>query len=256
MAGLDELLHGMRAALEQRVKHLVTNQPLLTERVRGEIDPVALPHPPAVGDLAAQGDGARGRVHRVEGDLRHVAAQAGAFFRLDPPRLVKLQCRHVPRALDRRDRGGTGLRRGAGRDEQREGIPAGKTHRGAPYDLRFSGSCFAPPIPVGDTAVLAWRHSYRRPVMLSRIRSAAVLGIDAFPVEVEVDISSGLPSFSTVGLPNGAVKEGRERVSAALGNAGFQFPLRRITVNLAPADIRKDGSALDLPIALGLLLAS
>jgi magnesium chelatase family protein len=92
--------------------------------------------------------------------------------------------------------------------------------------------------------------------MLSRIRSAAVLGIDAFPVEVEVDISSGLPSFSTVGLPNGAVREGRERVSAALANAGFQFPLRRITVNLAPADIRKDGSALDLPIALGLLLAS
>ena len=92
--------------------------------------------------------------------------------------------------------------------------------------------------------------------MLSRIRSAAVLGIDAFPVEVEVDISNGMPSFSTVGLPNGAVKEGRERVSAALANAGYQFPLRRITVNLAPADIRKDGSALDLPIALGLLLAS
>ncbi len=92
--------------------------------------------------------------------------------------------------------------------------------------------------------------------MLARIRSATVLGIDAFPVEVEVDISSGLPSFSTVGLPNGAVKEGRERVSAALANAGFDFPLRRITVNLAPADIRKDGSALDLPIALGLLVAS
>ena len=92
--------------------------------------------------------------------------------------------------------------------------------------------------------------------MLSRIRSAAVLGIDAFPVEVEVDITSGMPSFSTVGLPNGAVKEGRERVSAALANAGFQLPLRRITVNLAPADIRKDGSALDLPIALGVLLAS
>src|ERR687895_73866 len=92
--------------------------------------------------------------------------------------------------------------------------------------------------------------------MLARVRSAAVLGIDAFPVEVEVDISSGMPSFSTVGLPQGAVKEGRERVSAALANAGFQFPLRRITVNLAPADIRKDGSALDLPIALGLLVAS
>src|SRR5687768_7978130 len=92
--------------------------------------------------------------------------------------------------------------------------------------------------------------------MLARIRSAAVLGIDAYPVDVEVDITNGLPSFSTVGLPHGAVREGRERVSAALANAGFDFPLRRITVNLAPADIRKDGSAFDLPIALGLLLAS
>jgi len=92
--------------------------------------------------------------------------------------------------------------------------------------------------------------------MLARIRSAAVLGIDAYPVEVEVDISNGLPSFSTVGLPHGAVREGRERVSAALANAGFAFPLRRITVNLAPADIRKDGSGFDLPIAVGLLVAS
>ena len=71
--------------------------------------------------------------------------------------------------------------------------------------------------------------------MLARIRSAAVLGIDAYPVDVEVDISSGLPSFSTVGLPHGAVREGRERVSAALANAGYTFPLKRITVNLAPA---------------------
>ena len=92
--------------------------------------------------------------------------------------------------------------------------------------------------------------------MLARIRSAAVLGIDAYPVDVEVDITNGLPSFSTVGLPHGAVKEGRERVSAALANAGFSFPLRRITVNLAPADIRKDGCAFDLPIALGILTAS
>ncbi len=92
--------------------------------------------------------------------------------------------------------------------------------------------------------------------MLARIRSAAVLGIDAYPVDVEVDITNGLPSFSTVGLPQGAVKEGRERVSAALVNAGFSFPLRRITVNLAPADIRKEGSAFDLPIALGILVAS
>jgi magnesium chelatase family protein len=92
--------------------------------------------------------------------------------------------------------------------------------------------------------------------MLARLRSAAVLGIEAYPVEVEVDLSNGLPSFSTVGLPHGAVKEGRERVTAALVNTGFEFPLRRITVNLAPADIRKDGSAFDLPIALGVLAAS
>ncbi len=92
--------------------------------------------------------------------------------------------------------------------------------------------------------------------MLARIRSAAVLGVDAYLMEVEVDIASGMPSFATVGLPQGAVKEGRERVNAALQNAGYAFPLRRITVNLAPADIRKDGSALDLPIALGILVAS
>jgi magnesium chelatase family protein len=92
--------------------------------------------------------------------------------------------------------------------------------------------------------------------MLSRVRSAAVLGIDAYPVDVEVDISSGLPSFATVGLPHGAVREGRERIGAALANAGYTFPLRRITVNLAPADIQKSGSGLDLPIALGVLAAS
>ncbi len=92
--------------------------------------------------------------------------------------------------------------------------------------------------------------------MLARIRSAAVLGVDAYPVDVEVDISNGLPSFATVGLPQGAVKEGRERVGAAITNAGFAFPLKRITVNLAPADVRKEGSAFDLPIALGLLVAS
>jgi magnesium chelatase family protein len=92
--------------------------------------------------------------------------------------------------------------------------------------------------------------------MLASIRSAAILGIDAYPVEVEVDISSGLPYFATVGLPNGAVREGRQRISAALANAGFVFPLRRITVNLAPADIVKTGSGLDLPIAIGVLVAS
>jgi magnesium chelatase family protein len=92
--------------------------------------------------------------------------------------------------------------------------------------------------------------------MLSRVRSAALLGIDADPVDVEVDICSGLPSFATVGLPHGAVREGRERIGAALTNAGYTFPLRRITVNLAPADIQKSGSGLDLPIAVGVLAAS
>lgn len=92
--------------------------------------------------------------------------------------------------------------------------------------------------------------------MLAHIRSAAVLGVDAYLMDVEVDIASGMPSFATVGLPQGAVKEGRERVNAALQNAGFAFPLRRITVNLAPADIQKSGSSLDLPIALGILVGS
>jgi magnesium chelatase family protein len=92
--------------------------------------------------------------------------------------------------------------------------------------------------------------------MLARIHSAAVLGVEAYIVAVETDLSGGLPSFATVGLPQGAVKEGRERVNAAIVNAGFDFPLRRITVNLAPADVRKQGSAFDLPIALGILAAS
>jgi magnesium chelatase family protein len=92
--------------------------------------------------------------------------------------------------------------------------------------------------------------------MLARLRSAAVLGIDAYLVDVEVDLTNGLPFFATVGLPQGAVKEGRERVTAALVNAGFEFPLRRITVNLAPADVPKAGSAFDLPVALGILAAS
>ena len=92
--------------------------------------------------------------------------------------------------------------------------------------------------------------------MLARVVSAAVLGVDAYLVDVEADIANGLPSFATVGLPQGAVREGRERVAAAIQNSGLDFPQRRITVNLAPADVRKDGSALDLPIALAVLAAS
>ena len=92
--------------------------------------------------------------------------------------------------------------------------------------------------------------------MLARVRSAALLGIEAYPVEVEVDLATGLPAFATVGLAQGAVKESRERVNAALANSGFEVPLKRVTVNLAPADVPKDGSAFDLPIALGVLVAS
>jgi magnesium chelatase family protein len=91
--------------------------------------------------------------------------------------------------------------------------------------------------------------------MLAKVLSSAVFGIDAYTVEVEVDIATGLPAFSTVGLPEGAVKESKDRVKAAIRNCGYEFPSRRITVNLAPADIRKEGAAFDLPIAVGILAA-
>lgn len=92
--------------------------------------------------------------------------------------------------------------------------------------------------------------------MISKVTSSALLGIDAYLVEVETDISSrGLPFFSTVGLPDLAVKESKDRVRAALKNTGFDFPLKQITVNLAPADIKKEGSAFDLPIAIGIIIA-
>ncbi|MDH5707007.1 MAG: magnesium chelatase, partial [Candidatus Aminicenantes bacterium] len=89
--------------------------------------------------------------------------------------------------------------------------------------------------------------------MLFKIASASLLGIDAYLVEVEVDISFGIPGFVTVGLPDAAVRESKERVRAALKNCGYDFPSRKILINLAPADRRKEGSAFDLPIALGLL---
>ena len=92
--------------------------------------------------------------------------------------------------------------------------------------------------------------------MLSKVLSSAVIGIDAYLVEVEVDISQGLPSFTTVGLPETAVKESKERVKAAINNSGFLFPDDRITVNLAPADIKKEGTGFDLPMALGILAAT
>jgi magnesium chelatase family protein len=92
--------------------------------------------------------------------------------------------------------------------------------------------------------------------MLARVRSAALVGIDAAPVSVEVDVTSGLPSFTTVGLPDSTVRESRDRIRAAVRNAGFEFPVDRITVNLAPADLRKEGAAFDLPMALGILCAT
>lgn len=92
--------------------------------------------------------------------------------------------------------------------------------------------------------------------MLAKILSASVVGIDAHPVDVEVDIASrGLPHFNMVGLPDAAVKESRDRVRAALKNIGFNFPLKQITVNLAPADLKKEGSSFDLPIAIGIITA-
>lgn len=92
--------------------------------------------------------------------------------------------------------------------------------------------------------------------MLANVHTGAVHGVDSFLVRVEVSLLSGLPTFTVVGLGNGAVREGKERVTAALRNTGHEVPLRRITVNLAPADLRKDGTGFDLPIAVGLLAAA
>ncbi|MGA0199049.1 MAG: YifB family Mg chelatase-like AAA ATPase [Prochlorotrichaceae cyanobacterium] len=92
--------------------------------------------------------------------------------------------------------------------------------------------------------------------MLARVWSAALLGIDAIKVGVEVDVSGGLPAIVLVGLPDTAVQESRERVKAALKNAGYAFPMRRVVINLTPADLRKEGPNFDLPISMGILAAS
>lgn len=91
--------------------------------------------------------------------------------------------------------------------------------------------------------------------MLARVKSGALRGVEAYIVEVEVDLAPGLPAFTTVGLPETAVKESKDRVRAALKNSGYQFPGNRITINLAPADVRKEGTGFDLPVAVGLLAA-
>ncbi|MFA5967596.1 MAG: magnesium chelatase domain-containing protein [Patescibacteria group bacterium] len=91
---------------------------------------------------------------------------------------------------------------------------------------------------------------------LAKINSAAIVGLSATLVDTEVDISNGLPGFLIVGLPDKAVEEAKERVKSAIRNSNVQFPNRKITVNLAPADLRKEGPAYDLPIAVGIMLAS
>lgn len=92
--------------------------------------------------------------------------------------------------------------------------------------------------------------------MLAIIKSLAVIGLDASLIQVEVDVSAGLPSFDIVGLPDASVREARERVRTAIKNSGFEFPVKRVTVNLAPADLKKEGPGFDLPIAVGILTAT
>lgn len=91
--------------------------------------------------------------------------------------------------------------------------------------------------------------------MIVKLTSSTVIGIDSHPVDVEVDISAGLPQFSTVGLPDMSVKESKDRIKSAIKNSGYAFPKNRVTVNLAPADIKKEGTGFDLPIATGILAA-
>src|SRR4029077_17537900 len=92
--------------------------------------------------------------------------------------------------------------------------------------------------------------------MLASLRTAAVFGVEACAVHVEVDVAFGFPCFTMVGLPDASVRESRDRVRSAIRNSGFEFPPHRITANLAPADVRKAGASFDLPIALGILAAS
>ena len=92
--------------------------------------------------------------------------------------------------------------------------------------------------------------------MIAKIESAAFVGINAYRVQIEVDVANGLPQLNIVGLPDTGVKEAKERVRSAIQNSGYHFPPEKITINLAPADIKKEGPSFDLPIALGILAAS
>ena len=92
--------------------------------------------------------------------------------------------------------------------------------------------------------------------MLATIESATVIGVDACRVHVEIDVSRGFPTFQLVGLPDASIRESRDRVRAAMRNCDYEFPISRITINLAPGDVRKAGPAFDLPIAVGILSAT
>ena len=92
--------------------------------------------------------------------------------------------------------------------------------------------------------------------MFAKVRSLGLIGMDAYPIEAEVDISRGLPRFDIVGLPDVSVSESKNRVRSAIRNSGFKFEDMRITVNLAPADMRKEGPIYDLPISVAMLLAT
>ena len=92
--------------------------------------------------------------------------------------------------------------------------------------------------------------------MISKTYSFGLLGLEAYPVEIEIDVANGLPALNFVGLANVAIKESKERVRSAIKNSGFQWPVQRITVNLAPSDVKKEGTCFDLAIALGILAAT
>ena len=90
--------------------------------------------------------------------------------------------------------------------------------------------------------------------MVNKVTTATVIGLDAYNVSVETDVLNGLPAFSIVGLPDTAINEARDRVRSAIRNSGFTFPAKKVVINLAPADLKKEGSNFDLPIAIGLLV--
>ena len=92
--------------------------------------------------------------------------------------------------------------------------------------------------------------------MYSKVNTCVLQGLNGYVIEVETDLSRGLPVFNIVGLPDAAIKESKERVRAAIKNSGYEFPLNRITINLAPANLRKEGSQMDLAIAIGILMSN